>query len=393
MNLRITDARGQCYDGASVMAGSKSGVASQFKALNPKCLYIHCYGHALNLSAGDSVNSVDCLKATLEMAREICKLIKKSPKRNTKLDEIRKANKKDSKGIHAFCPTRWTVCGEPIQSILSNYEELMDLWEWSLSNIKDTEMKARIRGVQAVMPTFDFLFGCELGIIILKQTDNLSRALQNNEISAAQGNALALDVVSTMAKDRSDASFDLFWERVSKRKEKLHVEDPKLPRKRKLPARLEEGNVESYYYPPTLRSHYQKIYFEALDCITRSITRRFDQPDFKKYINLQEILLKAIKQQPWEKELDEICTIYGDDFDHYSLEAQLPLLHPTAKALEYNPDKFTINDLIEMLKRLEPSRMLAMNEVVKLAKLLLVMPATNAVSERSFSALKRIKSY
>ena len=94
-------------------------------------------------------------------------------------------------------------------------------------------MKARIRGVQAVMPTFDFLFGCELGIIILKQTDNLSRALQNNEISAAQGNALALDVVSTMAKDRSDASFDLFWERVSKRKEQLHVEDPKLPRKRK----------------------------------------------------------------------------------------------------------------------------------------------------------------
>ena len=192
----------------------------------------------------------------------------------------------------------------------------MDLWEWSLSNVKDTEMKARIRGVQALIPTFDFLFGCELGIIILKQTDNLSRALQNNEISAAQGNALALDVVSTMAKDRSDASFDLFWERVSKRKEKLHVEDPKLPRKRKLPARLEEGNVESYYYPPTLRSHYQKIYFEALDCITRSITRRFDQPDFKKYINLQEIFLKAIKQQPWEKELDEICTIYGDNFDH-----------------------------------------------------------------------------
>ena len=34
-----------------------------------------------------------------------------------------------------------------------------------------------------------------------------------------------------------------------------------------------------------------------------------------------------------------------------------------------------------------------MSQVCKTFKLLLVMPATNAVSERSFSALRRIKSY
>ena len=189
---------------------------------------------------------------------------------------MRKNTRNDSKGIHAFCPTRWTVRGEALQSILSNYEELMDLWEWSLSNIKDTEMKARIRGVQAVMPTFDFLFGCELGIIILKQTDNLSRALHSSQISAAQGNALALDVVSIMAKDRNDASFDLFWQRALKRKEELNMEEPKLPRKRKLPARLEEGKAGSYFYPPMPKSRYRNIYFQALDCVTSSITRRFD---------------------------------------------------------------------------------------------------------------------
>ena len=32
-------------------------------------------------------------------------------------------------------------------------------------------------------------------------------------------------------------------------------------------------------------------------------------------------------------------------------------------------------------------------EVIKLLKLILVMPATNAVSERSFSSLKRIETY
>ena len=34
-----------------------------------------------------------------------------------------------------------------------------------------------------------------------------------------------------------------------------------------------------------------------------------------------------------------------------------------------------------------------MSEICTLGKLMLVMPATNAVSERSFSALKRVKTY
>ena len=34
-----------------------------------------------------------------------------------------------------------------------------------------------------------------------------------------------------------------------------------------------------------------------------------------------------------------------------------------------------------------------MSEVIKVAKILLVMPATNAISERSFSAMKLVKTY
>ena len=39
------------------------------------------------------------------------------------------------------------------------------------------------------------------------------------------------------------------------------------------------------------------------------------------------------------------------------------------------------------------SRKIAMPEVIKVAKILFVMPATNAISERSFSAMKRVKTY
>ena len=99
LNLRLEDARGQCYDGAAAMAGAKTGVATQIKAINGKCIYTHCYGHALNFAVGDSIKSVECLKGVFEVVHEICKLVKKSPKRNTKLDEMKKQSKNDSKGI------------------------------------------------------------------------------------------------------------------------------------------------------------------------------------------------------------------------------------------------------------------------------------------------------
>lgn len=167
MNLRLSDARGQCYDGAAAMAVAKTGVATKIKAINGKCPYTHGYGHALNLPVGDSIKSVECLKRVFEVVRKISKLIKKYPKRNTKLVDMRKQSKNDSKGINALFPTRWTVRGEAFESIRNNYVELMNLWELSIDTLHETEKKVRIRGVQPNMPTFDFVYGCCLGIICL----------------------------------------------------------------------------------------------------------------------------------------------------------------------------------------------------------------------------------
>ena len=137
-SIPLSNIYGQCYDGAAAMAGTKTGVATQIKAINSKCLYTHCYGHALNLAFADSIKSIDCLKSTFEIGHEICKLVKKSPKRSTKLDDIRKEMKNDSKGVQALCSTRWTVRGESLESILNNFDELMELWDWPLENIRDT---------------------------------------------------------------------------------------------------------------------------------------------------------------------------------------------------------------------------------------------------------------
>ena len=178
MTLRIEIARGQCFDGAIVMAGAKSGVASRIKSLNRKFLYTHCYGHTLNLCVKDAYNKVPCLKYTMDAAREICKLVKRSPQRESHLKKLRIEKGNKGKNVHAFCPTCWTVQGSTLGSVLSNHIELIELWEFSVDIVKDTEMKARIIGVQAIMKSFKFYFGCQLGERLLGQTDNLSRTCQ-----------------------------------------------------------------------------------------------------------------------------------------------------------------------------------------------------------------------
>ena len=129
MNLKIENARGECYVRDSVMAGTKSGVAIELKLLNGKCLFTHCYGYALNLPVGDVIRNLKYLKEMFCTAYKICKLVKKSPKRNTRLDQIRNSTKNESKGIHTLCPTRWTVRGDALAVFIDNYTELMDLWD------------------------------------------------------------------------------------------------------------------------------------------------------------------------------------------------------------------------------------------------------------------------
>ena len=55
MNLKIENFRGQGYDGASSMNGPKGGVAKLINNDVPRAVYTHYYGHALNLSVGDTV--------------------------------------------------------------------------------------------------------------------------------------------------------------------------------------------------------------------------------------------------------------------------------------------------------------------------------------------------
>ncbi|XP_052809306.1 zinc finger MYM-type protein 1-like [Mya arenaria] len=162
LRRQLSKCRGQCYGGASNMSGAKRGVAANITTEEPRAIYTHCYGHALNLDVGDTIRGSKVLRDTLDAVREISKLVKFSPKRDRRFEELRKEMRPDTPAFRVLCPTRWTVRAECLKSVLDNYSVLQKLWDTTYETTKDTETRARILGVKRQMASFDFLYGVTL---------------------------------------------------------------------------------------------------------------------------------------------------------------------------------------------------------------------------------------
>ena len=106
---------------------------------------------------------------------------------------------------------------------------------------------------------------------------------------------------------------------------------------------------------------------------------------------MQALLLKAAKSEDFSREFDEAIKHYSDDFDPSLLRVHLNLLGASFPNCSMSSLSFT--DVKDHMKKLTPGVQSGMTEAFKLLRLILVMPATNAVSERSASGLRRVKTY
>ena len=107
-----------------------------------------------------------------------------------------------------------------------------------------------------MMTKFSFLFGLKICERILKQTDNLSRTLQKSSLSAAEAQHTTSLTVSTLTKIRTDQSFRLFFTLVQSLCQSLNVEEPVLPRKRKVPRHLDDGSADNSFFSETVEDWY-----------------------------------------------------------------------------------------------------------------------------------------
>ena len=68
-------------DGAAVMTGSRSGVASRLKDENPQIISVHCICHRLALACTDTLQEVSYIKNVHTWLMQLWSMFQNSPKK------------------------------------------------------------------------------------------------------------------------------------------------------------------------------------------------------------------------------------------------------------------------------------------------------------------------
>ena len=95
-----------------------------------------------------------------------------------------------------------------------------------------------------------------------------------------------------------------------------------------------------------------------------------------------------MRDKDFDHEFQQTSSFFSIDLHKFKLETKL-------KTLTHIVDEkhVAMKDAIKIISSLNASQKLLVSEVLRLVKLILTVPATNAVSEGSCSTLHRLKFY
>ncbi|ODM90373.1 Zinc finger MYM-type protein 1 [Orchesella cincta] len=270
-NLPLDNLRGQCYDGASNMSGKFRGVQSRSK-----------------LSLQDTISRNAFFRDVLSYVHEIGIILKGSPSRVAKYNELAGKNDPAILRPHPLCPTRWTVRVRSINGVIFGYAALLELLE-ELSESGD-QIASKAGGLRGQLEKGEFYLGLVMARSLFSAAESLSKILQSPTASVSGGIEAATITLKRLISLKSDANFQLLWSSMMEKIDKLSLETPSLPRVRRKPKKLEGTDNTRRFDCPNDRL--RVMYHEAIDFMCEEIGRRFDQSGLRLYENLENALLR-----------------------------------------------------------------------------------------------------
>ena len=101
---------------------------------------------------------------------------------------------------------------------------------------------------------------------------------------------------------RNENDFELFWQKIEKMRVQFDIDEPLLPRKRKVLQRFERG-IASAEFATSPKDEYRRVFFECFDLAVMSIRSKFDQKGFKTFSNVEQLLFRHAKARIMKRSL------------------------------------------------------------------------------------------
>jgi hypothetical protein len=378
LNLPIENLRGQSFDGASNMSGVYHGCQAIVRHQQPLALYVHCGAHCINLIAQSSCDSTPLIRDALAVVQELGALFSTSSNTRASFNEISQQSGLSTTKIKPLCPTRWLVRVKAITSLLDQYSLVLD----TLNKIgqSTSHVAVRSRGLHSQLTEGTTVLALLIALEILKPLEMLNRSLQSTNTTVG-GMMQAVEVVfEDMQLNRSNVAFERVLQSATDFKGKYNLDEIRLPRFRQPPARL-TGQARAYQ-PETVSDYYRPLMFQFIDVACQGLQERFiANKSLHEYKALEQILLSGVADDETRKLLAPYREI-----DWTSFSTELRMFH---KHKKYS----SLSEAAGLLRMMSMEMRSLFPEVEKLIKLLLVCPAATAEAERSFSALRRLKTW
>ena len=381
----------QGYDGASVMSGRCSGVQMRIKEHAPHAIYIHCHAHVLNLVLVDSVKAIPEAAEFFALLEALYIFMSTSKAHTVFLAKQKDVYPgKQPRELKRLSDTRWACRHDAINAVAYTFEALVSALE-DIANGSDKSKGIEAMGLLLQVKSFKFLLSLIVFDRILTCTKGLSDHLQNPRLDLTRAGDLVLGTISTLEEFRSDKTWDHVYDYVQQVARHLRIDiAPPLARQRKAPRRLEDyvvleststGSREELSTSQEYKVHF---YYCVIDTFLSELKSRFTQQNITLMRGIQACFPQSETFLDPEK-LKPIVDFYGLDQETVITEAKI------AKHTLMN-GKYEMEHIRDVIHELVPLKD-AFPNVMKLLVIASTIAVCTATCERSFSALKRIKTY
>lgn len=374
LQLPVSMLRGQAYDGASNMAGVYNGCQAIVREAQPLALYVHCGAHCANLVAEKTCMSVIIVRDAVNVVQELGAVFSSSLTARSIFARITFENDKSFK-IRPLCPTRWLVRVNALRALETQYTEVLA----TLQDLEESRnpISAKASGLHSQLRKASTLLGLQMAVAVLEPLEMLNRRLQSkNETVSGMIECVRL-IANDLSLLRSDSKFDEMLIKCNRDAAQYGLKSLTVPRFRRPPARF--TGTSDAYSADNVADYYKPQFFELIDTAVSGLEQRFtDSVSLQTYSKLESFLVTG---QIDESQLQAYNEIDGNDF---------------ALQLAMFRRRHVINnvmDAADVLRKMSTDMRNMFSEVEKFVRLLMVCPCSSANAERSFSALRRLKTW
>lgn len=349
----------QSYDGAAVMSGEFNGVQALVKQQYVSAHYIHCEAHKLNLVMERAVAVNTKARRFFADLHAIPKFFAHSSDRLAALDAAVAVRVPHASLI------RWNSNIRTVEMIHDYREPLLDSFIALSESPRSTQ--PTVEGASHLIRVFkdpEFNYWLNFFHLVMPHVEILYNQLQSRQADAVRVNTYVSDFIRAVQKIRDDVSNG-----TALLETRDHENEPRQQRHQDIIQTLKAAALE------------------VCDLIVVNSMERFKFTDhleaasllfcsrFKDYNNV-------FPEQEFQTTIKSFPQLQED-----RLKKELKLL--------YNREDFrSSTGAIPLLKTLLANNLdTVFREVVKLLKIVCTMPMTTAEAERSFSTLKRIKTF